>query len=104
MITVKDILTEITRLRLERKWTEYQLSERSGIPQSTISGWYRKKQTSTMKSLEKICKGFDIPLSQFLAEGKDAICLTEEQKKLLDRWSTLTKKQKELFLELFETI
>ncbi|MFQ9871928.1 MAG: helix-turn-helix domain-containing protein [Oscillospiraceae bacterium] len=54
MITVKDILTEITRLRLERKWTEYQLSERSGIPQSTISGWYRKKQTPTMKSLKNL--------------------------------------------------
>ena len=34
---MKDILSVITILRDERGWTEYQLAERSGLPQSTIS-------------------------------------------------------------------
>ncbi len=32
------------------------------------------------------------------------VYITEEQRKLLDRWSALTRKQQELFLELFESI
>ena len=35
-------LTYINELREERHWTEYQLAERSGLTQSTISSWYRK--------------------------------------------------------------
>ena len=38
-----DILDHITEQRLLRNWTEYELAKRSGLPQSTISSWYRKK-------------------------------------------------------------
>lgn len=98
---MKDILKEITRLRLKRSWSEYELAKHSGISQSTISTWYRKQQAPTIPTLEKVCKGFGITLSQFFAEGDDAIVLTPEQKELLDNWSSLTEKQRALFLELF---
>ena len=101
---MKDILGEITRLRFERNWSEYDLSLHSHLPQSTISTWYSKKQIPTVKSLDKICQGFGITLSQFFAEGSDAISLTPHQKELLDAWSSLTPKQQELFLELIRTI
>lgn len=39
---MKDILSAITKYREQRGWTEYQLAEQSGLPQSTISSWYRK--------------------------------------------------------------
>lgn len=100
----KDILEEITRLRQERKWSEYDLATRSGLSQSTISTWYRKDQVPTIRSLEKICKGFDITLSQFFAEGTDAVFLTGEQREMLDRWSSLSKKQQQLFMELFKSM
>ena len=41
---MKDILQEITRLRLARGWSEYELAQNSGLTQSTISTWYRKRQ------------------------------------------------------------
>lgn len=93
---VKDVLEEITRLRLQRNWTEYELAMHSKLPQSTISTWYRKKQVPTVQSIDKICKGCGITLSQFFAEGDDAVHLTPEQRELLDRWSSLTEKQREL--------
>ena len=65
---VKDILSAITTYREERGWTEYQLAERSGLPQSTISSWYRKNMVPTIPSLEKICMAFGITLSQLFAE------------------------------------
>ena len=99
-----DILEEIKRLRKMRGWSEYELSVRSNVPQSTISIWYGKGQVPTLFSLEKICEAFDITLSQFFSGGEDMVYITEEQRKLLDRWSALTRKQQELFLELFESI
>ena len=101
---MKDILAEITRLRLNRNWSEYQLAQHSGISQSTISTWYRKNQVPTIQTLEKVCLGFGITLSQFLANDDDAVSLTESQKELLDCWAALTETQQELFMQLFKNI
>ena len=99
-----DILKKITKLRLERNWSEYELAQYSGLSQSTISTWYRKSQIPTIQSLEKICMGFGITLSQFFAGDDDVIRPTPVQRELLDSWSALTKTQQALFLELFKNI
>ena len=101
---MKDILAEITRLRLNRNWSEYQLAQHSGISQSTISTWYRKNQVPTIQTLEKVCLGFGITLSQFLANDDDAVSLTESQKELLDCWAAFTETQQALFMQLFKNI
>ena len=99
---MKDILKEITRLRLSRNWSEYELAIRSNLSPSTSSTWYRKNQTPTIPSLEKICKGLGITLSQFFAEGEDTLSLTQEQREMLDSWSSLNEKQQEIFLALLK--
>ena len=99
---MKDVLREITMIRLERGWSEYELAKNSGISQSTISTWYRKNQTPTIQTLDKVCKGFGITLSQFFAEGDDSIFLTQEQKETLDNWSALNQKQRQLVTELLK--
>lgn len=101
---MKDVLEEITRLRIRRKWSEYDLAKHSGLSQSTISTWYRKNQVPTVQTLDKVCRGLGITLSQFFAEGDDVVCLTTQQRELLDNWSVLSKTQQELFLELFKSI
>ncbi|MBQ2770691.1 MAG: helix-turn-helix transcriptional regulator [Clostridia bacterium] len=99
---MKDILAVITRYREERGWTEYQLAERSGLPQSTISSWYRKKLVPTVPSLEKICMAFGITLSQLFSEGTDAVNLTESQRQLLERWTRLRPEQQEAIFTLID--
>ena len=101
---MKDILATITKYREERGWTEYQLAEHSGLPQSTISSWYRKNMVPTVPSLEKICTAFGITLSQLFAEGDTAVSLTASQKKLLDRWSRLSKDQQNAVFLLIDTM
>lgn len=98
-----DILSLITKFRLERGWTEYQLAEKSGLPQSTISSWYRKNLMPTVSSLEKICNAFGITLSQFFSAGERAVVLTPVQEQMLERWNTLNPKQQEALLRLLET-
>ena len=99
-----DILKEITRLRLERNWSEYELAKNSGLTQSTISTWYRKNQIPTIQTLDKICKGFGITLSQFFAEGDDAISLTSEQKEIINNWSCLNEHQKQVISDLLKVM
>lgn len=101
---MKDILKEITRLREERGWSEYELAKNAGLSQSTISTWYRKQQIPTIQTLYKVCNGFGITLSQFFAEGDDAISLTSRQKELLDNWSVLNEQQQQIIMDLIKNM
>ena len=99
---MKDILATITKYRQDRGWTEYQLAERSGLPQSTISSWYRKNMIPTVPSLEKICIAFGITLSQLFAEDENTVSLTDSQMKLLESWSKLTEEQQAAVFTLID--
>jgi len=99
---LKDILAVILENREARGWTEYQLAERSGLPQSTISSWYRKNMIPTVPSLEKICQAFGITLAQLFAEQGTPVSLTESQVELLERWSRLNKEQQAVIFQLLD--
>lgn len=100
-----DILGRITEQRTMRNWTEYQLALRSGLPQSTISSWYRKKMFPSIVSLEKICGAFDMTMAQFLTENDSSIReVTPDQQELLDKWELLEPVQKKAFLTLINSI
>jgi transcriptional regulator with XRE-family HTH domain len=88
-----DILGRIERERLSRGWSEYALAENSGLAQSTISTWRRRNLQPNVASLEKICSGLDISLSQFFQE-EDSVYLTSDQKELLDLWAKLSPAQR----------
>lgn len=98
-----DVLEKIRRFRIERNWTEYQLAEKSELPQSTISSWYRKNQIPTIPSLEKICNAFGITLAQFFTDDYAEIApLTKQQSELLHEWNKLTEKQKNIIVQLLK--
>ena len=90
-----DILQRIEDLRKARNWTEYQLAERAGMTQSTISSRYRKNIIPSIPSLEKICDAFHITLSQFFLVEDHAINITEQQQRLLEASIKLNSTQLE---------
>jgi len=99
---MNDILATITKYRQQRGWTEYHLAEQSGLPQSTISSWYRKNMIPTIPSLEKICTAFGITLSQLFA-GEDApVVLTPMQKTLVEKFSALSNEQQAVIFNLID--
>lgn len=98
-----DVLGKITKFRIERNWSEYQLAEKSGLPQSTISSWYRKNQIPTIPSLEKICNAFNITLAQFFTDEKlEIIQITKKQFDLIHEWNRLDENQQNAVLELLK--
>lgn len=89
-----NILDKITEMREERHWTEYQLAEKSGLTQSTISSWYRKDMLPSIPSLIKICDAFGVSISQFFLENtSETVLLNERQQKLLDAAARLNNEQ-----------
>lgn len=100
-----DILAKITELRNARNWSEYQLAEKSGLTQSTISSWYRKNMVPSIPSLEKICDAFGISISQFFLEDNDnTVILTETQLQLLKHSSRLTAEQMNALMNFLQTL
>lgn len=99
-----DVLQKITYLRNQRGWTEYQLSEMSGLTQSTISSWYRKGMLPSIPSLEKICLAFGITLSQFFSTDTDNFSLTPLQHELLDASGRLSEVQQKALIDFFKTL
>lgn len=100
-----DVLARITALRTGRNWSEYQLAERSGLTQSTISSWYRKNMMPSIPSLERICDAFDITLSQFfLEDDKQAVLLNEQQIRLINTTNKLTKEQFDSLLLFLDSL
>lgn len=101
-----DTLDRISQLMEERNWTKYKLAQECGMSLSTVANMFRRNTAPTVATIESICKAFGITLSQFFDIGDDTntVHLTDEQKKMFDRWSTLTADQKDLFFRLLDNM
>jgi transcriptional regulator with XRE-family HTH domain len=97
-----EILDRIKQLRDSRGWSNYRLAKEAKISEGSLNNLFRLNNQPTIPTLEAICAGFDITLSQFFADSDDAVVLNTEQKEMLDMWNTLTKDQKTALLELLK--
>lgn len=100
-----NVLDRITTLREQKGWTEYQLSEKSGLTQSTISSWYRRDILPSLQSLEQICLAFNITISQFFDENNDGtLYINSRQKQLLDVSSKLDNIQYDALIDFLDKL
>ena len=78
-----------------KKISRYQLSALTGISQSALSAIVKKKIIPTLITLNKICKGLGISLSEFFENGdrRGQGNISEYQREVLDLWDTLTKEE-----------
>lgn len=90
-----DILERLNKVLKEAGITRYRLSKKCDVPEETLTVIFNRGSIPTIVTLEAICKGLNITLSQFFAEN-DMIELTPELKELYSDWRFLTPKQKEL--------
>lgn len=98
-----DVNGRIRELLNERNWTEYKLAKESGLSQSTISNIFKRNTVPSISTLELICKGFGISLSQFFSEG-NMVELSEEQRDFFINWASLTMREKTIISELVEAL
>ena len=89
-----DVHARLRQLLDERGWSEYKLARECGLSDSTIANIFRRNTIPNIITLEAICTGFGITLSQFFAEG-DMVEMTPGLKELFEGWVNLTVEQKQ---------
>ena len=97
-------LVRIKKLQDERGWTIYRLAKESNIPYSSLNALFLKNNNPTISTLEKICAGFNMTLSEFFSDeppyrnvGK---ILSNEDELMLNTFNSLSKKNKQKIYEI----
>ncbi|WP_195282630.1 helix-turn-helix domain-containing protein [Harryflintia acetispora] len=99
-----DVLARIRGLMEEKNLNEYKLSQLSGVPQSTLNSLFNRNYIPSIPTLELICKGLGLTMAEFMSEGETPATLSPEQLKMFQKWSKLTRHQKEALMKLIESM
>lgn len=91
----KYITNRIKELCDRKQMSMYALSKKTGISQSSLSNLMKRGSTPTFYTLDRICEGLGITLSQFFAGDIENLDLSSEQKRVLQIWESLTDREKE---------
>lgn len=93
------VLTRIQDLLAFKHWSLYKLAKESGIPYSSLNNLFNRQTCPTIATLEKICAGFQISLSEFFNFTENPLRnedLTDIQQDIINSYNTLSAKDKEL--------
>lgn len=84
-----EIIARIKDLCEARNWTIYRLAKQSGITYSTLCTMLHKETAPSVPTLVKLCRGFDISLSEFFDIDDQWASLSSAQKNHLQLWDAL---------------
>lgn len=98
-----DATEKIKQLLAQRGWTAYRLSKNSGLAESTITNILKRNTVPSIPTLEAICKGFGITISQFFADG-EMIEITPDISELIQYYTVLSADQKEIAIQLLKNM
>lgn len=93
-----DPLKRIQELCAERGWTYYRLAKASGITYSTLSTMINKHNMPSLLTLQKLCNGFGISITDFFEPDRSRTGLTDEQTQCLILFTSLSHEDKQLAL------
>ena len=98
-----DVKKRLQELLDQRGWTMYRLAKEADIPWSTIRNVIKNDTEPMISTIEILCRGFGISLSQFFDDGGEG-GLTEDQRRMVDLWSTLDERERRIVMELLEAL
>lgn len=87
-----EVIGRIQSLCAARSWTLYRLAKESGITYSTLCTMLHKATAPSIPTLIKLCRGFNISLSEFFDTNNDWATLTQDDKQYLLQWRKLNKR------------
>ena len=90
------IINRLLHLCAKKNISRYRLAQLSGISQSSISNLITRKSIPNILTLEKLCDGLGMTLSQFFANDEEIVDLTADQMELLVEWNELSEHEKSL--------
>lgn len=93
------VLSRIKELLNFNHWSLYKLAKESELSYSSISNLFNRNTCPSIPTLEKICFGFGIGLSEFFSFSENPVrnfSITEEEQNLINSYHELSAKDKEL--------
>ena len=94
-------VSERLKYYMERRgMTIYALAKASGLPWQTVKNLVNQMNNPTVATVEMLCRGLGITMSQFFSDEEEMIALTAEQKELLEQWNVITEDEKKVFVDL----
>lgn len=98
-----DVNAKIRQILTLRGWTAYRLSKESGLSESTVANILKRNTIPSVDTLEAICRGMGVTMSQFFADG-DLIEVTPKTREMIDCWTGLSEQQRDAVLNLMKTM
>ena len=89
-----DVIQHIQDLCRERDRSYYRLAKESDIPYSTLNNMINRTNIPTIPTLQKLCDGFGITLSDFFTENSDRPQLTVGQQEVIELYNRLDHEKK----------
>ena len=91
-------LERIQQLCDGRGWSYYQLAKASGITYSTLNTMVNKQNMPSLPTLQKLCQGFGISVTDFFEPDRSQTGLTKDQADCLSLFTSLPSQEKQLAL------
>ncbi len=100
----KTVSEKIFELLKQKDMSQKEFSERTGISQSTISDWKRKKTNPAADKILKICEVLQVSPSELLEEDEieankkrsgDYVLFSKDERFLVESYRNLEQNQKE---------
>jgi transcriptional regulator with XRE-family HTH domain len=95
----QEVLNRIRYLLEYNHWSIYKLAKVSNMSYSSLNNIFVRQTCPSIATLEKICNGFGISLSEFFDYKKNPLrqeSLSEEQQELLITYNSFSGRKKEL--------
>lgn len=96
-----DVVERIEQLLKFKHWSPYKLAKNSGIPYSSLNNLLNRRTCPSIPTLQKICNGFQISLSEFFEFTENPLRdeqFTETHQDIINAYESLSVKGKELLL------
>ena len=98
-----DVKARLQHLMDERGWTIYRIAKEADVSWSTIRNMFKRNTEPSIQTLECLCRGMGITLSQFF-DADNSMGLSSEQAMLLRVWSRLRENDRRLVMELIDSL
>lgn len=96
------VLKKIEYYMQLRNWTVYRLAKEADIPYSSLNSMFLKNTQPTIPTLERICEGLNMSMSDFFSENPAPnvpyINLSNDELELLSLYNSMPKANKERFM------
>ena len=93
------IADRLKELMEERGMTMYSLAKASDVSWTTVKNLFNRTDNPTISTIELLCKGLGVTLSEFFAEEKPLLKSNELQS-IIDAWDEISERDQQILSDM----